>query len=91
VRFLGGALLGTQDFGGPFAKQHRMFAVTVAALLAALEHALAMPPRVLVIALAVVALGALVTAARRLAGIARALREGKKRPAAPSEQPGSAP
>jgi phosphatidylglycerophosphate synthase len=87
VRFVGGALLGTQDFGGPFAKQHRMFAVTVAALLAAAEQALAMPPRVLVLALAVVTLGALVTAARRLGGIARALREGKRRPAASSDQP----
>ncbi len=80
VRFVGGTLLGTQDFGGPFAKQHRMFAITVAALLAGVERALAMPSRVLVVVLAIVAAGALYTAARRLSGIARALREGKRRP-----------
>ena len=74
VRVLGGALGLPQDFAGPMAKQHRMFAVTVGCLGAAVESLFGRPPRLLYLALAVVALGSVVTAARRTARIASALR-----------------
>jgi phosphatidylglycerophosphate synthase len=74
VRVLGGAVGLPQDFVGPMAKQHRMFAVTVGCLGAAVESLFGRPPRLLYVALAVVALGSVVTAARRTARIARALR-----------------
>jgi phosphatidylglycerophosphate synthase len=75
VRFVGGTLLGTQDFAGPFAKQQRMFLLTVAALAAAGEAFAGQPPRVMSAALLVIAVGAAFTALRRLRGIARGLRE----------------
>ncbi len=74
VRVLGGALGLPQDFVGPMAKQHRMFAVTLGCVLAAVESRFGRPPRLLYVALGVVALGSVVTAARRTARIARALR-----------------
>jgi phosphatidylglycerophosphate synthase len=74
VRVLGGALGLPQDFVGPMAKQHRMFAVTVGCLGAVVESLFGRPPRLLYVALAVVALGSVVTAARRTVRIARALR-----------------
>lgn len=75
VRFVGGTLLGTQDFAGPFAKQQRMFVLTVAALAAAGEAFAGQPPRVMSAALALITVGASFTALRRLSGIARGLRE----------------
>ena len=39
VRALGGTLTGTQNFMGPMAKQHRMFVLTLACLVAALFRA----------------------------------------------------
>jgi phosphatidylglycerophosphate synthase len=74
VRVLGGALGLPQDFVGPMAKQHRMFAVTVGCLAATVESRFGRPPRLLYVALTVVAAGSVVTAARRTARIARALR-----------------
>ena len=47
VRQLGGALTGTQHFGGPMAKQHRMFTLTVASGLAAIEAIAGAPARVM--------------------------------------------
>jgi phosphatidylglycerophosphate synthase len=74
VRVLGGALGLPQDFVRPMAKQHRMFAVTVGCLGGAVESLFGRPPRLLYVALAVVALGSVVTATRRTTRIARALR-----------------
>jgi phosphatidylglycerophosphate synthase len=45
VRVLGGSLGLTQRFTGPMAKQHRMFALTVAALLASAEALAGAPTR----------------------------------------------
>lgn len=67
VRALGGSLGLAQDFCGPMAKQHRMALLTLAAVTAAF-----LP--VMPWALAVIALGAALTAARRLLGQARALK-----------------
>ena len=75
VRQLGGALTGAQLFIGPMAKQHRMFTLTVAAVLAAIEAAAGAPARIVAAALAVITAGSLVTAWRRLARIAGALEE----------------
>jgi len=55
------------------AKQHRMFTLTIASLLAALEVRLAMQPRALHVALAVIVAGAIVTAIRRTRRLAREL------------------
>jgi hypothetical protein len=65
VRVLGGSLGVTQPFIGPMAKQHRMFTLTIAALLAAAETVLGMPPRALRVGLAVIVAGSIVTAFRR--------------------------
>jgi phosphatidylglycerophosphate synthase len=75
VRQLGGALTGLQHFGGPMAKQHRMFTLTVASGLAAIEAVAGQPARVMAAALAVVIAGSAWTAWRRLALIARALED----------------
>jgi phosphatidylglycerophosphate synthase len=69
VRVLGGALGVTQHFVGPMAKQHRMFTLTIATLLSALDAMLGMPPRALPIGLGVIVAGSIVTACRRTARI----------------------
>lgn len=73
VRVLGGSLGVRQPFTGPMAKQHRMFVLTVAALLSAAEAWAGNPPRAMPIGLGVVLLGAIVTAWRRTVLIARDL------------------
>jgi phosphatidylglycerophosphate synthase len=65
VRLLGGSLGVTQPFIGPMAKQHRMFTLTVAALLSAVESQLGLPPRTLRLGLGVIATGSIVTIVRR--------------------------
>jgi phosphatidylglycerophosphate synthase len=65
VRVLAGSLGLTQHFIGPMAKQHRMFTLTVASLAGAVEAGLAMPARVVPLALVVIVIGSAVTAARR--------------------------
>jgi phosphatidylglycerophosphate synthase len=74
VRLLGGSLGFSQDFRGPMAKQHRMFAVTVGALAGAIEHAVLASVWSLYAALVVIVLGTLVTLVLRTRRIARALR-----------------
>ncbi len=67
IRALGGALGIKQDFCGPMAKQHRMFALTAGSLLA-------IPfPVMLTVALAIIMVGTAVTAARRTHRLAIAL------------------
>ena len=65
VRLLGGSLGVTQHFIGPMAKQHRMFTLTIAALLSAVESVLGMPPRTMRLALGVIVAGSIVTVYRR--------------------------
>jgi phosphatidylglycerophosphate synthase len=67
VRLLAGSLGATQHFIGPMAKQHRMFTVTVAALLSAAEAILGLPARSMALALALVIAGSIATAWRRTA------------------------
>ncbi len=73
VRLMGGAAGVTQHFCGPMAKPHRMAALTVACLGAALERYFAWPPRVMALALALIIAGSAATAARRTWRIAREL------------------
>jgi len=70
VRLLGGSLGFRQEFIGPFAKQHRMFALTVGALAAAAESAMRGTIVSLEVALVVILVGASFTFARRLTRIA---------------------
>ena len=67
IRVLGGACGLAQDFGGPMAKPQRMAVMTAAALAAIFD------PRALVLGLALVIAGSLVTAALRLRRIVRRL------------------
>jgi phosphatidylglycerophosphate synthase len=74
VRVLGGSLRVSQPFVGPMAKQHRMFVLTMAAMVAAVESAAGADVSSIQIGLALIVTGALVTAARRLSRIATELR-----------------
>jgi phosphatidylglycerophosphate synthase len=70
VRVLGGALGLRQQFIGPMAKQHRMFVLTLAAILAAIETLTSGTARTIPVALAVILAGSLLTAMRRVHRIA---------------------
>jgi phosphatidylglycerophosphate synthase len=74
ARVLGGSLGFAQDFSGPMAKQHRMFALTVGTLAAAVEHAMRGTTHALWAALLVIIVGSAFTLVRRLSRIARQLR-----------------
>jgi len=73
VRLLGGSLGLPQDFGGPFAKQHRMFALTVGTLAAAIEHARQGRVELLWVTMIVIVAGTALTLALRIVRLARAL------------------
>jgi len=73
VRVLAGALGGTQRFIGPMAKQHRMFVLTVGAIVSAIEAAAGLPAEAMRVALGVIIIGAVATAWRRIESIAAEL------------------
>ncbi|MGZ4985212.1 MAG: CDP-alcohol phosphatidyltransferase family protein [Chthoniobacterales bacterium] len=73
VRVFGGSAGLTQDYCGPMAKQQRMATLTIACLVSAAEVFLHWPHRVLPLALAIIFVGSLFTAARRTARIAKLL------------------
>ena len=70
IRVFGGSIGATQHFIGPMAKQHRMFTLTVATLLAVGETLAGRPARSIRIGLAIILAGSIVTAIRRIARIA---------------------
>lgn len=74
VRMLGGSLGRPQDFCGPMAKQHRMAVLTVACL-AAIAEGLLFQGRgwSLAVGLAIIVAGSVLTIARRLVRLVRAL------------------
>lgn len=74
VRELGRALGASADFGGPFAKQQRMWAVVAGAVLAAVEGAWSGAGEALFAVLLFTAAGTLWTVALRLRRLARHLR-----------------
>ena len=73
VRALGGQLGASPQFCGPMAKQQRMFFLTLACLLSAVETILGWPLRALPAALGLIVLGSAFTAVRRTVRIAREL------------------
>lgn len=75
VRELGRGLGFAADFSGPMAKPHRMFALTVTCVVAALEPLWGWSGHSLAIGLSIIALGTVWTAARRTRTLARRLGE----------------
>ena len=75
VRVLGGALGTPQYFTGPMAKQHRMFVVTVGALLSALQSISLRPGLAMAPALVIIVVGSAMTTVRRIELIARDLQK----------------
>ncbi len=73
IRALGGISGLPQSFVGPMAKPHRMAAMTLGLLLAALVVPLGWDGTILLIALTLVTVGALITAGRRTSAILKAL------------------
>lgn len=74
VRLLGGALLGTQSFAGPMAKQQRMTVAAAACIAGAVLAPFGLMPHVMLAALVVVSIGSAYTFARRTHLIAAQLR-----------------
>ena len=66
IRVFAGSIGATQQFIGPMAKQHRMFTLTVATLIAIGETLASYPPRAIRIGLGLIVAGAIVTAIRRM-------------------------
>lgn len=75
IRELGRGLGFPADFSGPMAKPHRMFALTVACLISMAEPLWGWRGETLLIALAVIAAGCVVTVWRRTGRLAKGLRE----------------
>ena len=73
VRALGGQTGASQQFCGPMAKQQRMFALTIACVVSAVETMFMWPERVMPWILGLIALGSAATAARRARRIVREL------------------
>jgi phosphatidylglycerophosphate synthase len=73
IRMLGGTLGFAQDFSGPMAKQHRMFVLTMGALIAAMEIAIRGRVTALWIALVIIVAGSALTAVLRITRIVRQL------------------
>ena len=71
VRVFAGSLGATQHFIGPMAKQHRMFTLTIATLLAMGEALTALAPRAIAAGLVVIISGSVATAIRRTGRIVR--------------------
>jgi len=65
IRVFAGSIGARQQFIGPMAKQHRMFTLTVATLIAFVETLGGFPARAIRIGLAVIIAGSIVTAIRR--------------------------
>lgn len=76
VRLLGVTAGAPSDFVGPFAKQHRMALLTLACVASAAAAFTKHPPDIMLVALAVIAAGSLLTAWRRLRRVVRALETG---------------
>jgi phosphatidylglycerophosphate synthase len=87
VRVLAGSLGLTQHFIGPMAKQHRMFTLTVAALVAAIGALAGVETRAIPAGLALIVVGSMATLMRRTA---RTLRDLRQAQVAPSSSRGEA-
>ncbi len=76
VRAFGARYLDAQDFQGPMAKQHRMFALTMGCLATALQFGWTGNASVMTFTLGIIAAGTAFTACRRTAHLKEAM-EGK--------------
>lgn len=76
IRELGRALGQPADFGGPMAKPQRMALLTLAAVVAIFEHMWGWDGETLSLALALIAIGAALTAAVRTGRLAARLKNG---------------
>jgi phosphatidylglycerophosphate synthase len=74
VRVLGGSLGLEQDFCGPMAKQHRMFSLTLASVLSAIEFSCFKTNYILPLFLCLIAVGSLITIVLRLQRISNLLK-----------------
>jgi phosphatidylglycerophosphate synthase len=77
VRALAGSLGLTQHFVGPMAKQHRMFTLTVAALVAAIGSLAGVETNAIVAGLAIIVAGCIATLVRRTARMLQDLRQSR--------------
>jgi phosphatidylglycerophosphate synthase len=75
IRVLGGASGLNQDFRGPLAKQHRMFAMSLGCLIGAAELHFNGSINALIIAAYVIAIGAGITCVTRTLAIAKQLKQ----------------
>jgi phosphatidylglycerophosphate synthase len=75
VRLLGGSLGVPQYFSGPLAKQHRMFVITLGALISAVQSWSFSPGWVMAPTLVIVVLGSAATIVRRTTYIVRDLQQ----------------
>lgn len=73
IRVLGVSLGAPADFRGPMAKQHRMAALTIACILSLVEPLFALQGQVMLVCLAVIVVGCVITVYRRTQGIYRFL------------------
>ncbi|RYF88464.1 MAG: CDP-alcohol phosphatidyltransferase family protein, partial [Caulobacteraceae bacterium] len=80
VRELGRGLGFAADFSGPMAKPHRMFVLTVTCVIAAFEPLWGGTGQVILIGLAIIALGSAVTVYRRASHLMRKLRDAPDAP-----------
>lgn len=71
LRVFGGSLGQKQDFCGPMAKQHRMFVLTVGCILSSINLIVGGADHALLIALWIIAVGAIATSVRRTLRIAK--------------------
>lgn len=74
IRVLGGAVGLAQDFRGPMAKPHRMFVMTLACLIGAVELHFYISNHALIIAAYVIAIGSGITCITRILAIAKQLK-----------------
>lgn len=74
IRVLGGSLGLPQDFKGPMAKQHRMFVLTIACVLAAIETTVLGSTVALLLAAWVIAIGSGITCVTRLKSMSDSLK-----------------
>lgn len=75
IRAFGASQGLKQDFSGPMAKPHRMFALTGACVLAAVETTIYQPPYVLTIAMVIIVSGTAFTCVRRTSHIVKELEQ----------------
>jgi phosphatidylglycerophosphate synthase len=77
LRAFGSRYSKSQDYSGPMAKPHRMFALTVGSLATCVQYAYSHQVSAIPVTLFVIAVGAVITCVRRTARIAEAMEIGQ--------------